>query len=424
MRIPTQRIVPQYTSKSAPINCLRESQTKSNMGKRIITDEIEIEVPYGKIKAKTWHEETDECVRVLALHGWMDNAGSFDKIVPLLDHPDGLFIVAPDLPGHGRSSQIPPGSSYSDLTMLVEIRRIVKQLNWGKSVNINGLCNNSNSTNNDDTKDDIVKFTIIGHSLGAGLGLFYASMHPDEVEQVITIDFLKSRTQDGLGLLATTARTIDEFIDLVPSVTVSGLTSPSSTPRMSGRSNDRGSVIVSTETAIVATIDAHASLGKLSRDEAQCLLKRSTVAVSSPPNSVIYARDLRLQAMLNFREHIHLNSLMFQGVRCHFVAILATNGFYNGTVEFCLDNVDEFLKILKSACASCNLCWVEGDHYIHMNNSEKTAKIINEALREPGSLNSKDEIKPVGPIKYNGKNHNLDNLSYIKKDDGIQANKV
>ena len=48
--------------------------------------------------------------RVLALHGWLDNAASF---VPLAPELPGLDLVAPHLPGHGASDHLPPGTDYS-----------------------------------------------------------------------------------------------------------------------------------------------------------------------------------------------------------------------------------------------------------------------------------------------------------------------
>ncbi len=55
------------------------------------------------IAYKTWHNNANE--RILALHGWLDNAGSFDLLAPLLETHQ---IVAPDL-------LTKPGSATSQL---------------------------------------------------------------------------------------------------------------------------------------------------------------------------------------------------------------------------------------------------------------------------------------------------------------------
>lgn len=370
------------------------------MSRRVIIDELEFEVPYGKLAAKTWHEETDECKRILALHGWMDNAGSFDKLMTQIKHEDGVYIVALDLPGHGKSSQLPPGSSYSDLNIVMEVRRCLSELKWiqpfeKKNLNgdssrnhmINSHSNNSiyDSLSSQANNEPRKKFTIIGHSLGAGLSLFYASLYPDDVEQLILLDFIKSRTTTPEGLLNNTAEAIDQFIHTVPSQ------SPFSSPKISktnyssnnlNKSVDKGQVIVSQEAAIIATIEAHRQLGALTRDDATCLLKRSTVAVSTPPNSVIYNRDLRLQSMLNMREHLDMNMIMFAGVKCDIVAILARNGLY-ATDELFRNHMDEMKAFYKAKAKSFCIQWVDADHYLHMNKPKETADLINKYLESP-----------------------------------------
>ena len=58
---------------------------------------------------------------MLGLHGWRDNSGTFDRIVPLL--PPSFYFVAIDVQGHGFSSHLPPGMPYhlmvrkSDITV-------------------------------------------------------------------------------------------------------------------------------------------------------------------------------------------------------------------------------------------------------------------------------------------------------------------
>lgn len=374
------------------------------MNKRVFVDELEFEVPYGKLAAKSWHEETDECKRVLMLHGWMDNSGSFDNLAPKLKHPDGLYIVAIDLPGHGKSSQLPPGAPYSDFTFLMEVRRVLAELGWasptrgitnggsGLSPQVGHKPNDAMNATNLPHK----KFTVIGHSLGAGLGILYSSIFPDEVENVIMLDFLKTRTADPNHVLDNLAQSIDQFIEIVPSespypspILAKPPYSPGKSPNLKGPS--RGQVTVSQETAIIATIEAHAQLGNLSRENATCLLKRSTVAVSTPPNSVIYSRDLRLQCMLNLREHIHINKIIFARVRCRALFILGQQGLYKNDPMFA-DEMDVMIQHYKASTKSCHVQWMQGDHYLHMNRSSPVSEIINSYLADPEDYKIMTEI--------------------------------
>ncbi|NIF17764.1 alpha/beta fold hydrolase [Pantoea sp. Cy-639] len=60
-----------------------------------------------EIAVRAWGDE--EGVPVLALHGWLDNAASFERLAPQLA---GCFVVAPDLVGHGRSDHRRVDSGY------------------------------------------------------------------------------------------------------------------------------------------------------------------------------------------------------------------------------------------------------------------------------------------------------------------------
>jgi len=371
----------------------------------VIVDELEFEVPYGKLAAKTWHEETEESKRILVLHGWMDNAGSFDNLMPHIKYKDDLYIVALDLPGHGKSSQFPPGASYSDLNILMEIRRCLTELKWIQPVPkkrgetngpeiggggggglLHSASSNSLASETDETLETRKKFSIIGHSLGGGLALFYASLYPDDVEEVILLDFIKAKTPPVEVLLKNTAYSIDQFIETVPSQSpfpspvLSKSTFSSNNPN---KMADKGQVVVSQQAAIIATIEAHKLLGKLTRDDATCLLKRSTVAVSTPPNCVIYSRDLRLQSMLNLRENFDVHKVMFAGVKCHVLILLGEKGMYSEN-EYFRDRMDQMEAFYRERAKSLHLQWIEdGDHYVHMNKPLQVAELITNYLASP-----------------------------------------
>jgi len=77
--------------------------------------------------------------RVLCVHGWMDNCGTWDRLLPLL--PTDSHYVMIDLPGHGKSSMLP---AYSFVDYCRCIHDVLRTLGWDK-------------------------YTLMGHSMGAGI---------------------------------------------------------------------------------------------------------------------------------------------------------------------------------------------------------------------------------------------------------------
>ena len=100
--------------------------------------------------------------RVLALHGWLDNAASF---VPLAACLEGLDLVVPDLPGHGRSFHLPQGADYSFSGALHTVLDIADALGWET-------------------------FSLLGHSMGAGIASLVAAGCPERVERLVAIEAL------------------------------------------------------------------------------------------------------------------------------------------------------------------------------------------------------------------------------------------
>ena len=122
--------------------------------------EIRCELPGLSVAGRAWGP--DEGRRVLALHGWLDNAGSFDRLAPELE---GCRVVAVDLPGHGRSGHLPEGWSFHFSGWLTVVDAILGELGWDRCV-------------------------LMGHSMGAGIASLYASAMPERVDALVLLEGL------------------------------------------------------------------------------------------------------------------------------------------------------------------------------------------------------------------------------------------
>ena len=129
---------------------------------------------------------------ILALHGWSDNAGSFDHVIPLLKNSS---ILAIDLPGHGLSSWLPRGIPYDNKAYIQTVRLIAKHYSWDK-----------------------VKF--LGHSLGGIICFDYARIFPEETEFIISIDSIGSIPQNASQRTIVLANSIEKFINLEKKITL------------------------------------------------------------------------------------------------------------------------------------------------------------------------------------------------------------
>ncbi|WP_045726548.1 alpha/beta hydrolase [Xanthomonas sp. GPE 39] len=100
--------------------------------------------------------------KVLALHGWLDNAASF---VPLSAHLPQLDLVMLDMPGHGYSAALPEGSEYLLFSSLHPVLDAADALGWER-------------------------FVLIGHSMGAAIASLLAAAMPQRIEKLVAIEML------------------------------------------------------------------------------------------------------------------------------------------------------------------------------------------------------------------------------------------
>ncbi|MEX2327019.1 MAG: alpha/beta fold hydrolase, partial [Pseudomonadales bacterium] len=128
------------------------------MDNHLLQIEYEVNLSYTTIAGKWWGPEGGE--PTFALHGYLDNANSFDMVAPGLT---GLRIFAMDFAGHGWSAHRRDGETYSGLNDIRDVLAVADELGWDR-------------------------FNIIGHSMGAEIGSQIAGLFPERVNKLICID--------------------------------------------------------------------------------------------------------------------------------------------------------------------------------------------------------------------------------------------
>lgn len=260
----------------------------------------------------------------MALHGWLDNSNSF---VPLLKYlPSNLHIIAIDLPGHGFSSHYGGGAVYSFVDYIVSVMHVVTYMKW-------------------DT------FTIIGHSLGAIIGIIFTSQFPDRIKNLITIDILIPRLMGSDDIQKAVIRYMElekrEFAEEQMEITWDE-----------------------------ALAQFHAKR-PISHENAKLLLSRG-VKEGSQKGSYIFLRDQRLKMMMDF-SHANLQSEIymesFKNYSGGWLAILQDEKTTARThdEQQAKENYAKNCKLFK-------IVHVQEAHFMHMENPELIGCYINEVF--------------------------------------------
>jgi len=122
----------------------------------------EITLSIRNIDLAAMHWQAESQIKILAVHGWLDNAESFSALAELL--PD-YEIVGLDFPGHGHSDHRPQGEILHYVDYIVDIYQVLKALEWEKCV-------------------------LLGHSMGAGVASVFASAFAEKLQGLICLDGL------------------------------------------------------------------------------------------------------------------------------------------------------------------------------------------------------------------------------------------
>lgn len=290
-------------------------------------EEVKIPVPWGHIAGKWWGSRNTQ--PAIALHGWQDNAGTFDTLAPLLKK-EGISVLCIDLPGHGFSSHYPQGQYYYIFwDGLHFLRRIVQYFKWDK-------------------------ITLIGHSLGGGIAFLYAAVYPNEVKKYISIDIAAPTVREPQKIINLLGDSIDRFL------------------KYEKMTRDRQPCYDYTE-MIDIVVDAYK--GSVTRKSCEILMKRGMKA--NTDSTYLFSRDARLKSaslgfmtldqVLEFASHI----------TCEVLNIRAEPGMPFDKPEY----YDAVVDKIKESAKKAEVRLVPGTHHLHLNNPERVAPIIVDFIK-------------------------------------------
>jgi pimeloyl-ACP methyl ester carboxylesterase len=279
--------------------------------------EFSLEIPLGRISGL--RTRAVDAPKVLALHGWLDNAASFAPLAPFLP---AIELVAPDLPGHGRSLHLPAGADYSFAGAMHAVLDIADALQWER-------------------------FALLGHSMGAGIASLVAAACPQRVTRLVAIE--------ALGALAETPeRTVARLRDAV-----------TATRALPGK---RLRVFADVDTAIRARMQANA----LSEPVARLLVERGLAVVdggwtwSSDPR-------LTLPTMIRMTE-AQIGNLV-AGIEC------PTRVLFADPAQSYLP--DALRRDRAASLPRGELVVLAGGHHLHMEQPQAVAAAIGDFLGMP-----------------------------------------
>ncbi len=252
---------------------------------------------------------------VIAIHGWLDNAASFEPLVGQLSQYRWICL---DLPGHGRSDPRPEGCVYHFTDYIADLFSAVESLG-------------------------LDRFTLVGHSLGAGIAAMFAAVFPDRVERLAMIDGIgpfSGEDDDGLRQL----RKSMAFLKI-----------PDKNPARVYGSWDE-------------VVSKRLAAGNISRNSVETLLRRGAVREGE---TVTVSSDGRLkQPSPIYMSQDKVVSIL-KGIRAPARLILADQGLLVSR-EWLGDRID--------AIAGLQVVWVGGGHHLHMDRPQTVAREIGPFL--------------------------------------------
>ena len=278
-------------------------------------EELEIQTSTLCLSAKCWGNP--EGMPVLAFHGWLDNAATFDHLAPYLKE---FRLVSLDLPGHGLSEHRSSGSSYHFSDIIVDVLEVLHVLGWQR-------------------------FSLLGHSMGAGVASYLAGTIPEKISSVILIE--------GLGSLAQKAEKMPEILR-------------ESAEQWQQLVDKKLPIYPDVETAV--KVRHH--VGGIEESSVRTLVARGLQPVDG---GFTWRSDPRLKIKSRHYLTEEQACAFLQQITAPVLLIEAENAKQDQWKELLLKRIP-YIKNLQHRKIS-------GDHHLHLDNPEEVAAVIREFLQ-------------------------------------------
>ncbi|CAL1675341.1 unnamed protein product [Lasius platythorax] len=288
--------------------------------------EIKLTVPWGHIAAKTYGPSNGE--RVLLVHGHLDNAGSYDRLMKYL--PINFFYyVCVDLPGHGWSSHFPSGIMLDGMDYAHTIHFILEALQWKTCI-------------------------YIGHSMGAQIGLIFSVFQPHRIKKIIVMDAFIVYRDDAPNII-THLQDASAF-----SIKASNKTEPVS--------YTKEEILYAFKSLRFAPLNSEA---------ADALFERAVTEVNG---KYIYNRDIRLKDNYFMFTNLEMANEINRRLSVPIYVLAVSKGYISKYKNAFASAV----KIINSE-TKLEIIDIEGNHDLHNNNPERVAPFIRKILTNSNS---------------------------------------
>lgn len=287
--------------------------------------EIKCNVPWGHIAARTYGPSTGK--PVLMVHGYLDNAGSFTRLIKYL--PAGYYYVCIDLPGHGWSSHFPSWQRVDFMDYVHMIHFILEALQWQTCI-------------------------YIGHSMGAQLGIIFSTLQPHRFKKIISLD----------GIIPPPP-TKEEFMESFKDIFMLAIKANS----------NQAEPFLYTKEEILHALE-NLRISPLNPDAVNALFERAVTEINGKYK---YNRDIRLKAALSLMDIDQFIPIL-HAVTVPLHIILVSQGIQ----RIFQSNMHKIISSMNPK-ALIEIIYIDGVHDVHNNNPEIVGPLVYKMLNSDNS---------------------------------------